>query len=96
MKRWLYGAAALLLAVGFAILARDGRAASRAEKQRDNLILDKTKKAQVKAEKLGKKADKLQADAKVAAEVGQAAIDKVGANDENMRDILDSWRSDSV
>lgn len=96
MKKWLYAAAGILLAVGFAILGRDGRAAIIAGKQRDALILDKTKVAQVKAEKLGKKADKLQADAKEAAKVGQAAIDKVGATDENMRDVLDSWRSDSV
>ena len=96
MKKWLYAAGALLIAVGFAVLGMDGRRAKKAEASRDKLILDESKKAQDKAKKAGAKADKLQADAAQAAEVGRAAIDRVGTNDESMRDILDSWRADRV
>jgi len=96
MKKWIYALGALLLAIGFAILGRDGRAAKRAEGQRDKLLLDNTKTAKDKAKKAGAKADKLQKDAAAAAEAGKAAIDKVGAKDENMASLLDSWRSDSV
>jgi len=96
MKKWLYAAAGLLIAVGFGILGRDGRKAKKVESQRDKLLLDKTRVAQEKAKRAGKKADKLQANAKVAAEAGQAAIDKVGSNDPTMAELLDNWRSDST
>ena len=55
-----------------------------------------SRRSRDKAMKAGRKADVLQADAERAAEVGQAAIDKVGSNDETMRDLLDNWRSDRV
>lgn len=96
MKKWLYAAAGLLIAVGFALLGRPARRAKKVTQQRDRLLLDKTRVAQQKAKRAGKKADKLQADAKVAAEAGQVAIDKVGTNDETMRELLDTWRSDRV
>ena len=96
MKKWLYAAAAVLIALGFGILTRDGRKAKTLTASRDDLLLDGSRRSRNKAIKAGRKADVLQADAKKAAEVGQAAIDKVGSNDETMRDLLDNWRSDRV
>jgi len=96
MKKWLWAAAAFLIAIGFSILGRDERKARRAENQRDGLLLIGSGNAKHKAHLAGIKADKHQANAKKAAEVGQAAIDKVGSQNESVRNILDSWRSDRV
>lgn len=96
MKKWLYAAGAFLVAFGFYVLGSDLRRAKKAEASRDKLILDESAKAQARAKKAGLKADKLQNDAAQAAEVGRAVIDKVGTNDETMRDVLDSWRADRV
>lgn len=95
MKKWLYAAAGILIAIGFGILGRDARRAKKVSHQRDNLLLDKTRVSQEKAKRAGKKADKLQADAVKAAEAGKAAIDKVGSNDPTMAQVLSDWRSDS-
>jgi len=92
MKKWLLAAGAFLVAVGFAILSRPERQLKKVQQHRDNLMLDNTKKAQVKAEKLGKKADKLQAEAQAAAEKGKAEVDKVGTQSETIGSVLDSWR----
>jgi len=96
VKRWLWAAAALLIAVGFAILGRDEKAAAKAGAQRDALILEGSGRAKAKAHQAGIKADKHQANAVKAAEVGQAAIDKVGSNSESVSSILDGWRADRV
>lgn len=96
MKKVLYALGALLLALGFGILGRDGRAAKRAQNHSDKLILDSTKASQEKAKKLGEKAERLQQDAQLAAEAGVAALNKVGAKDESMDSLLDTWRSDRV
>ena len=97
MKKWLLGAGALLVAIGFAILQRPERQLKKVTAQRDNLLRDNTKKAQVKAEKLGEKADKLQAQASEAADIGRAEVDKVGSQSETIGSVLDSWRKpDSV
>lgn len=96
MKKWLWAAAALLIAVGFAILGRDEKAAVKAGAQRNALILDGSGRAKRKAYLAGIKADIHQRNAEKAAEVGQAAIDKVGKNHESVRNILDGWRSDRV
>jgi len=97
MKRWLLAFGAFLAAVGFAILSRPDRKLKHVERQRDMLLHENTKKAQVKAEKLGEKADKLQAEAVEAAEAGKAVVDKVGTQSETISSVLDSWRKpDSV
>ncbi len=88
--------ATFLIAVGFAILGRDEKAAAKAGAQRDALIKEGSGRAKAKAHKAGIKADAHQRNAVKAAEVGQAALDKVGKNDENIRDILDGWSSDRV
>lgn len=90
MKKWLYAAAAAILGFGFAILSRPARRAKEAEKRHDVLVLDNSKVAKVKAQKSAEKADKLQAEAVLAAEAGRQAVDKVSG--QNMREILDAWR----
>lgn len=95
MKKWLLAAGAFLVVVGFAILNRPERKLKKVVAQRDQLMLDNTKKAQVKAEKLGAKADALQADAAAASEVGKATVDKVGQQGETVSSVLDSWRKPS-
>jgi len=96
VKKWLYAAAAILIAIGFSILGRDARAAKKAGDQRDQLLLEGSGRAKRKAHLAGIKADMLQKDAENAAKFGQAAVDKVGSNDETMRDILDRWNADRV
>jgi propanediol dehydratase small subunit len=95
MKKWLLAAGGFLVLVGFAILNRPERKLKKVEAQRDQLMLDNTKKAQVKAKKLGAKADTLQADAVAASEVGKATVDKVGQQGETVSSVLDSWRKPS-
>lgn len=97
MTKWLLAIGSFLALVGFAILSRPDRQLKKVEAQRDQLMHDNTKKAQVKAEQLGKKADKLQAQAKEAETVGKATVDKVGKQGETVSSVLDSWRKpDSV
>ena len=96
MKRWLWAIAAFLIAVGFAMLGRDEKAAAKAGAQRDALILDGSGRAKAKAHKAGIKADRHQENAKEAAKVGQAIVDKVGKNSESVSSILDGWRADRV
>jgi len=96
MKKWLYAAAAVLIAIGFGILTRDGRKAKTLAASRDELLLDGSRRSRDKAMQAGRRADVLQADAEKAAKVGQAAIDKVGSKDETMAQLLDSWRSERV
>ena len=96
MSKWLLAIGSFLAIVGFAILNRPERQLKKVVAQRDQLMHDNTKKAQVKAEQLGKKADKLQVRANEAADAGKAAVDKVGTQGETVSSILDSWRSDGV
>lgn len=96
MKKWLWGVAAVLIAVGFAILGRDEKAAAKAGAQRDALIKEGSGRAKHKAHLAGIKADAHQANAVKAAEVGQAVVDKVGSQNESVRSILDSWSADRV
>jgi uncharacterized protein YlxW (UPF0749 family) len=91
VNKWLLAIGAFLAAVGFAIISRPERQLKKVEHQRDQLLHDNTKRAQVKAEQLGKKADKLQAKAKEAEQVGKATVDKVGTQGETVSSILDSW-----
>lgn len=92
MTKWLLAIGSFLAVVGFAIMQRPERKLKAVTAQRDQLLHDNTKKAQVKAEKLGAKADKLQAQANEAEAVGKAAVDKVGTQGETVSSILDSWR----
>ena len=98
MTAWLrrigLALAAILIAVGFSMLGRPKRRQRAAEDSRDQLIAEGGARARAKARKAGAAADRLQADAKEAAAVGQAAIDKVGADHEDMRALLDSFRAD--
>ena len=97
MKKWLWAAAAALIAIGFAILSRDEKAAVKAGAQRDALIKEGSGRAKAKAHKMGIKADKHQANAVKAGKVGQKVVDKVGTQGETVSSILDSWRKpDSV
>ncbi len=92
MKSWLYWLAGALALLAFHILGGPERAAIKAGKQRDDLILDGSGRAKAKAHKAGIKADKHQANAVTAGEVGKKVMDKVGTDDESMGDLLDSWR----
>lgn len=91
MKKWLYWAAGLLVLVGLAILNGPAKAQAKAEKQRDDLILDGSGKAKAKAHQAGIKADAHQRNAVVAGAAGIKAMDKAGEN-ESTADLLDSWR----
>ena len=92
MKKWLLAIGSFLALVGFAILTRPERQLKKITQQRDQLLHDNTSKAQKKATHLGKKADKLQAQANDAAAAGKATVDKVGQQGETVSSILDSFR----
>jgi len=92
MNKWLLAIGAFLALVGFGILNRPERKLKKVTAQRDHLLRDNTKAARVKADKLGKKADKLQAQANDAAVAGKATVDKVGQQGETVSSVLDSWR----
>jgi len=96
MKKLLWAIAGGLILFGFTILGRDEKAAVKAGDQRDALIKEGSGRAKRKAHLAGIKADKHQANAVKAAEVRQAVIDKVGSNNESVRDLLDSWSADRV
>ena len=92
MKKCLYWAAGALALMAFWILGGPQRAATKAGKQRDDLILEGSGKAKAKAHKAGIKADAHQRNAVVAGKQGKIIMDRVGENDESMADLLDSWR----
>jgi ElaB/YqjD/DUF883 family membrane-anchored ribosome-binding protein len=97
VNKWLLAIGSFLALVGFVILQRPERQLKKVVSQRDNLLHDNTKKAQVKAEKLAAKADKLQTKADEAAKVGVETVNRVGTQGETVSSILDSWRKpDSV
>ena len=92
MKKWLYWAAGGLAVLAFYILGGPARGQAKAEKQRDDLIMDGSGRAKAKAHKAGIKADRHQENAVKAAGEGQKVMDKVGANNESMADLLDGWK----
>ncbi len=92
MKKWWYAALGLLALFAFHFLSAPGRSEKRLKGERDALILDGSGRAKAEAHKKGIQADKHQRNAKIAGEVGQKVMDKVGTNDESMADLLDSWR----
>lgn len=96
MKKWILGLGGFLLVVALAILGRDGRQLRRVEAKRDQEISSKTKAGIVKAEKLKKKADKHQANAKLAAEKTTAILEARSEKDPPMDDLLSDWKSKRV
>ncbi len=92
MKKFLYWAAGGLALLAFWILSGPSKAAAKAGKQRDDLILEGSGKAKAAAHKAGIKADKHQRNAVVAGKQGKIIMDRVGENNESMADLLDSWR----
>lgn len=92
MNKWILAIGSFLALVGFGILTRPERQLKKVTAERDQLMHDNTKRAQVKAEQLGKKADKLQSQANKASAAGKATVDKVGTQGETVSSILDSWR----
>ncbi len=85
--------AGFLVLLGFSILGRSKRQLRKAEDRETALLIDGSAKARLKAEKHGAKATKLQANAAEAAITGQKLIDQVGADNEDMRSILDTYRA---
>lgn len=96
IKKALIAVGAFLLAVGLAILGRDGRALKRTERHRDELLATKVKADQDKAEKLNKKAEGHKAAAKAAAEATTARLEKLRETDTDMDDLLSAWESERV
>ncbi len=92
MKKWLYAAAGGLALLAFWILSGPSRAATKAGQQRDSLILEGSGRSKAKAHLAGIKADMHQLNAVVAGKQGKKIMDRVGANNESMADLLDSWR----
>jgi len=96
LRRCGIALAGLLVAVGFAMLGRDGRRAKKAERRTEELLSEGTEKALKKAVRETAKAENFKAQAMEAAKAGQAAIDKIGAKDKNMAEILSTWNADRV
>lgn len=96
MKKWIIGLGALLLAVGLAILGRDGRQLKRVESQRDNELASKTEAGFAKAGKLTRKAEGHKAAAKEAAARTAAILEARDEQDPDMGDMLSSWESKRV
>lgn len=96
MRKFLYALGGILLAVGFGILGRDGRAARRAEAQRDALLATGANEHKKKAEQLAVKAEKQKAAAKEAADATKARLEKLSEKDPDMDDLLSAWESERV
>ncbi len=98
--KWLRNAAivlaGILVAVGFGMLGRSARQAKKAESRTETLLSEGTEAALKKAEKETAKAAAFREDAQAAAAAGQAAIDRVGTQNEDMAAILADWRTDRV
>jgi len=96
--KWLRNAgivlAGILVAIGFAMLGRPARRAKRAEARTEKLLSAGTEKALKKAVKESAKADKLKKDAREAALVVEAKLEKISAKDVDMGDLLSAWESE--
>ncbi len=82
--------------LAFWILGGPERKVKKLTKQRDDLLVLGSGKARHKAHMAGIRADKHQANAVKAGEVGQKVIDNVGKNGETIRSVLDNWSADRV
>jgi len=96
MKKWYYAALGFVALAAFHLLGASERKEKKLKGQRDNLILEGSGKSKAQAHKKGIQADKHQKNAVVAGEVGLKVMDKVGADNESMADLLDSWRKPIV
>lgn len=96
MRKWLLGFGALLLGVGFAILGRDGRQKRKAETREIGHLVDGSEKALKKARKENAKADAARIRATEAANIARAKLDQIGANDEDIADIVGDWNTGRV
>lgn len=96
MKKWLLALGGFLLVMGLAILGRDGRQLKRVEAKRDQELATRTKAGMAKAEKLKKKADTHNANAKLAAEKTKAILEARSETDPPMDDLLSDWKSKRV
>lgn len=94
LRRTGYAVATVLIGLGFSILGRSKRRQKAAERREIDHLAQGSEAARERAAREMAKAKMHEDLAREAAAVGQAAIDKVGANDENMASVLDSWRSD--
>jgi len=92
VKTWLYAAAGGLALLAFWILGGPERAVKKVSKQRDDLIREGSGRSKAKAHLAGIKADMHQLNAVVAGKQGKKIMDRVGANNESMAELLDSWR----
>ncbi len=92
MKKILLSIGAALVAFGFYLLGRPASNLKKVQKKHDDLIIDGSARAELKAIAAGEKADKLQKQAQAAAEITKSVVDNVGTKDETVRDLLDSWR----
>ncbi len=96
MKKWWYWALGAIALFAFHLLGSSERKEKKLKGQRDDLILEGSGKAKAKAHQKGIQADKHQANAVKAAEVGQKVIDNVGKNSETVSSILSDWSADRV
>lgn len=96
MRKFFLALGALILAIGFAMLGRDNRRRERAEEREIGYLIDGSEKALKKAQVENEKANVARERAKEAAKVGQAALDKIGAKDAEMADVIADWNTDRV
>jgi len=89
LRRCGIALAGILVAVGFAMLGRDGRRAKKAERRTEELLSEGTEKALKKAVRETAKAEKFKGQAKESAAAGKTAID--GVKDEELRTIIGNW-----
>ncbi len=91
--KWLRSAAivlaGILVAVGFGMLGRSARKATKAESRTERLLSEGTAKALKKAVKESAKAEAFKNDAKAAAKVGKKALD--GVKDEEIATVISKW-----
>jgi hypothetical protein len=96
VKKVLLAIGGVLLALGLAILGRDGRVLKRLERQRDEEIAKNTADSLAKAKALHHHAEKRKADAHKAAVKTIEKLEKLSEKDHEMDDLLSAWQSERV
>ena len=96
MRKWLLAFGGFLLVVGFAILGRDGRQKRKAETRKLGHLVDGSKKYLEKAAKENAKAESARIRAAEAADIAREKLDKIGAKDADIADIVGDWNTDRV
>ncbi len=93
--KWLKSAAlalaGILIAVGLGMIGRDGRRAKKAEVREQQYLADGSAKSLVKAKREQAKAKKFKAEAKIAVQRGEAALNRIGDKDESIASMLDRY-----